>query len=57
MCAAVIARLNLLVSNDTGAAHMAAAVGTPSVVIFGPGRPEQWGRWIISATALSTPGF
>jgi lipopolysaccharide heptosyltransferase II len=41
--AAVIARLNLLVSNDTGAAHMAAAVGTPSVVIFGPGRPEQWG--------------
>jgi lipopolysaccharide heptosyltransferase II len=40
---AVIARLDLLVSNDTGAAHMAAAVGTPSVVLFGPGRPEQWG--------------
>jgi ADP-heptose:LPS heptosyltransferase len=40
---AAIAQLDLLVCNDTGAAHMAAAVGTPSVVIFGPGRPAQWG--------------
>jgi ADP-heptose:LPS heptosyltransferase len=40
---AVVARLSLLVSNDTGAAHMAAAVGTPSVVLFGPGRPAEWG--------------
>jgi ADP-heptose:LPS heptosyltransferase len=39
---AAIARLDLLISNDTGAAHMAAAVGTHSVVLFGPGRPEQW---------------
>lgn len=40
--AAVIAQLDLLVSNDTGAAHFAAAAKTPSVVLFGPSRPQQW---------------
>jgi ADP-heptose:LPS heptosyltransferase len=40
--AAVIARLDLLVTNDTGASHVAAAVGTPSVVLFGPTLPAQW---------------
>jgi ADP-heptose:LPS heptosyltransferase len=56
---AVIAQLDLLLTNDTGAAHMAAAVATPSVVIFGPGRPEQWGpldrrrHHVIDAWALA----
>ena len=40
--AAVVARLDLLVTNDTGASHLAAAAGTPSVVLFGPSRPAQW---------------
>lgn len=40
--AATIAALDLLVTNDTGASHLAAATGTPSVVLFGPTRPEQW---------------
>jgi len=31
------------VTNDTGASHLAAASETPSVVLFGPSRPEQWG--------------
>jgi ADP-heptose:LPS heptosyltransferase len=39
---------------------MAAAVGTPSVVIFGPGRPEQWGpldgrrHHVVDAWALAS---
>jgi ADP-heptose:LPS heptosyltransferase len=41
--AATLARADLLVTNDTGAAHLAVAVGTPSVVLFGPGRPAEWG--------------
>jgi ADP-heptose:LPS heptosyltransferase len=41
--AAVIARMDLLVTNDTGASHLAAASGTPSVVLFGPSRPSVWG--------------
>jgi ADP-heptose:LPS heptosyltransferase len=39
---AVVASLDLLVSNDTGASHVAAATGTPSVVLFGPTRPGRW---------------
>lgn len=40
--AEVISRLDLLVTNDTGASHVAAAVGTPSVVMYGPSRPVRW---------------
>lgn len=41
--AAMIAAARLVVSADTGAAHMASAYGTPSVVLFGPAPPEIWG--------------
>ncbi len=40
--AAAIAQLDLLVTNDTGASHLAAATQTPSVVLFGPSRPIEW---------------
>jgi ADP-heptose:LPS heptosyltransferase len=40
--AAVISHLDLLVTNDTGASHLAAATCTPSVVLFGHARPERW---------------
>ncbi|HEY7060966.1 MAG TPA: glycosyltransferase family 9 protein [Chloroflexota bacterium] len=40
--AALIARLDLFVSADTGPMHVAAAVGTPSVAIFGPGDVRGW---------------
>lgn len=32
-----------LVSCDSGPAHLATAVGTPSVVLFGPTPPSRWG--------------
>jgi heptosyltransferase II len=37
--AAVLSLCDLLVTNDTGPAHVAAAVGCPVVVIFGPTDP------------------
>ncbi|MBZ5497995.1 MAG: glycosyltransferase family 9 protein [Acidobacteriia bacterium] len=39
--AAVIKKLDLLISVDSGPCHMAAALGTPLVVVWGPGRLEQ----------------
>ena len=39
----LVSRANLLVSNDTGPAHLAYALGTPSVTVFGPSTDA--GRW------------
>jgi lipopolysaccharide heptosyltransferase I len=36
---------SLYVSGDTGPAHIAAAVGTPLVGIYGPTRPSRNGPW------------
>ena len=41
--AALVAAARLLVSVDTGVAHVATAFGTPSVVLFGPSPTAQWG--------------
>ncbi len=41
--AAVVVGARLVVSGDTGAAHLASAYGTPSVVVFGPQSPLRWG--------------
>jgi ADP-heptose:LPS heptosyltransferase len=39
---AVIAALDLFLSPDTGTMHMACAVGTPSVTVFGPSDPARY---------------
>ena len=40
--AAVIASCDVFVSNDAGPLHIAAAVGTPAVGLFGPGEENIW---------------
>lgn len=40
--AGVISRLDLLITNDTGASHVAAATRTRSIVLFGPEPPERF---------------
>lgn len=42
---ALLARARLFVGNDSGIAHIAAAVETPAVVIFGSSNRAHWSPW------------
>ncbi len=48
---ALAARARLFVGNDSGIAHIAAAVGAPSVVIFGSSNVVHWRPWANNTTS------
>ena len=41
----IISKSKLLVSNDSGLVHVGASCGVPTLAIFGPGYPKQWGPY------------
>ncbi|HEX8852890.1 MAG TPA: glycosyltransferase family 9 protein [Pyrinomonadaceae bacterium] len=49
---ALAARARLFVGNDSGVAHMAAAVATPSVVVFGSSNVAHWRPWTRAASEV-----
>jgi heptosyltransferase III len=54
-----IAALNgarLFLGNDSGPAHMAAALGRPVVVVFGSSSSRIWGPWLGTNDSLSVTG-
>jgi len=44
----------LYVGTDTAVTHMAAALGVPTVALFGPSNPIKWGPWPKDWSASST---
>jgi ADP-heptose:LPS heptosyltransferase len=52
----LIAGASLFVGNDSGPAHMAAALGVPAVVIFGASDPAIWGPWRTVSEVVIAPG-
>jgi len=42
-----------MISGDTGPLHIAGAVSTPIVSLFGPTRPERNGPWGLYDVAIS----
>ncbi len=53
--AAVIADAAVYLGPDTVTTHMAAALGVPTVALFGPSDPLKWGPWPRSQTGLDNP--
>ena len=51
--AALMARARLVIANDTGPAHIAAAVGARVISVLGPTQVSQWAPWGLQVEVLS----
>ena len=54
--AALLSRAGLHVGNDAGVSHLAAAVGTPTLALFGPTDPGAWAPVGPAVRVLTAPG-
>ncbi len=55
---ALIAKAVAFIGNDSGPAHMAAAFGVPSLVLFSKSNPAIWGPWRTECQVVVEPeGF
>jgi len=52
--AAVLARARLFIGMDSAPMHMAAAVGTPVVALFGPSGADIWGPWQVPSRVITS---
>ncbi len=53
---ALLAEASLFLGNDSGPAHMAAAMNIPVLVIFGPSDPVIWAPWKTESEMLVSDG-
>ncbi|MBS0437168.1 MAG: glycosyltransferase family 9 protein [Proteobacteria bacterium] len=49
--AALLRGARLYVGADTSVTHLAAAVGTPTIALFGPSPTVEWGPWPVGGSA------
>jgi heptosyltransferase III len=52
---ALLSKAAVFIGNDSGPAHMAAAFGTPSVVLFGASSHAIWGPWQTESEIVVAP--
>ena len=52
--AALSARAKLFVGVDSAPMHIAAAMGTPTVAIFGPSGDREWGPWNVTHRVVAS---
>lgn len=55
LASAILSEVDLMISNDMGLAHIAPAVGTKTVVLFGPTDPETTRPFAPNAFVLREP--
>lgn len=53
---AALSRAGLFLGNDSGASHLAAASGAPTLALFGPTDPARWAPVGPSVATLRAPG-
>lgn len=53
--AALSARARLFIGVDSAPMHIAAAVGTPVVALFGPSGDKEWGPWGVPSRIITSP--
>jgi len=53
--AACLKQCRLYVGNDSGLMHLAAAMGAPTLGLFGPGYEEIYGPWGAKSAVIRTP--
>jgi lipopolysaccharide export system permease protein len=55
IAAACLKQARLFVGNDSGLMHMSAALGVPTLGLFGPGFPHIYGPWGERCAYVATP--
>jgi heptosyltransferase-3 len=52
--AALTSRAKLFIGVDSAPMHLAAAVGTPCVALFGPSGDKEWGPWMVPSEIVTS---
>jgi heptosyltransferase-2 len=55
--AAILARCRLFIGHDSGISHLAASVGTPCVLLFGPTDPAVWAPAHANVSVIQPPDY
>ena len=55
--AALLRKAHLFIGVDSAPMHMAAAMGTPVVAIFGPSGDKEWAPWQVSSRVLTASSY